>query len=444
MERDQENSFRPRTAPLKVDFIVTSLPVGGAETLLLNLVRRFDASCIQSRVVCLKSPGVLGDEIARFAELESELLQSKWDGRVLYRLARLFRRRQTDAVVTVGAGDKMFWGRLAARAARVPVVCSALHSTGWPDGIGRLNRMLTSITDGFIACASQHAEFLVHQEGFPASKVFTIANGVNTQRFQPAMGQRSWLRQQLAVDDQTPLVGIVAALREEKNHLQFVQAAKEVLSHKKHAHFVVVGDGPCRAEIEREAARLGIGDHVHLLGSRLDTPEILAGLDVFCLTSRNEANPISILEAMACGLPIVSSNVGSISETVRHSETGFLSLPLSAQSTAEYLLRLIDDPNLAKRMGQAGRQRVVDAFSLQLTVQGYEELLVRLYNHWASRHRQPGWVRALSPSADENTRIPALKTPAYSESSPNPIPMVATPVSEALSNGIPQPQDTST
>ena len=93
-------------------------------------------------------------------------------------------------MVTVGAGDKMFWGRLAARRVGVPVIVSALHSTGWPDGVGRLNRLLTPITDAFIAVAASHGRFLIERTGFPADKVAVIPNGVDTQRFAPVYQRR--------------------------------------------------------------------------------------------------------------------------------------------------------------------------------------------------------------------------------------------------------------
>ncbi|MCA9240122.1 MAG: glycosyltransferase, partial [Planctomycetales bacterium] len=95
--------------PLKVMFLQTSMPVGGAEVLLVNLVRRLDRSRFSPEIVCLKDPGPLGEEIAREIPLHSNLLRHKLDLRVLPRLARLMRRRKVDAVVTVGAGDKMFW-----------------------------------------------------------------------------------------------------------------------------------------------------------------------------------------------------------------------------------------------------------------------------------------------------------------------------------------------
>ncbi len=129
-----------RTGPLNVSFVITSLPVGGAETLLVNLVRRINKSILQPEVLCLKEPGELGDAIALEVPLTGRMLSHKCDLRVMPRLMRAFRRSRADAVITVGAGDKMFGGRLEARMAGVPVVSSALHSTGWPDGIGN-NRM---------------------------------------------------------------------------------------------------------------------------------------------------------------------------------------------------------------------------------------------------------------------------------------------------------------
>lgn len=367
-------------APIRTHFVVTSLPVGGAELLLLNLIRELDRQAIAPEVVCLKSPGELGSEIRREVPLRANLLKSKWDITVLPRLARHFRRQQADAVITVGAGDKMFWGRLAARLAGVPVICSALHSTGWPDGVGRVNRMLSPITDGFIACAKHHAWHLVEIQGFPGHKVFRIPNGVDTQRFRPDSNSRVKLRRELGVPSDAPLVGIVAALRSEKNHIQFVEAARQVLRHCPETHFVIAGDGPERANIEVQAAELGIVERVHMLGTRNDTPYILPGLDVFCLTSRNEANPVSILEALACQVPVVSADVGSVHETVISDQTGILTVPLAACETANAITQLLQDRDRAGRYGREGRRLVQKRWSLDAMVAGYEDLIQRLYH----------------------------------------------------------------
>lgn len=385
--------------PLRVNFVLTSLPVGGAETLLLNLIRGMDRTRFSPEVVCLKEPGELGSEFEKLAPVHSRMIGSKFDVGVLLRLKRLFQENLADAVITVGAGDKMFWGRIAARWARVPVICSALHSTGWPDGVGRMNRWLTPLTDGFIAVASKHAGHLIRHERFPADRVFMIPNGVDCSRFVPDVDRRAWLRRSLDLPLDSQVVVIVAALREEKNHSQFIEAACNVIAQTPKAHFVIVGDGPERSRIESEIAGAGLVSHFHLLGSRQDTPAILAGSDVFCLTSKNEANPVSILEALACGIPVVSPNVGSIAETVLPEKTGVLTRPLDAEDTASGILRLLRDPERANELGMNGRRLVESTWSLEAMVEGYQSLVERLYNQKARRLGRECWNRREVPAS---------------------------------------------
>jgi glycosyltransferase involved in cell wall biosynthesis len=407
-----KSSHQYRAPKLRVHFVVTSLPVGGAETLLLNLIQKMDRSAFNPEVVCLKEPGPLGDAFAEHVPLHSRLLASKWDLRVVLRLAELFRTGPADAVITVGAGDKMFWGRLSARLAGVPVICSALHSSGWPDGVGRLNRMLTPITDGFIACANKHAEHLASAEGFPLSRVFMIPNGIDADRFRPNHTMRARLRSELGIPEDCPIVGIVAALRPEKNHAQFVEAAREILRNHPNTRFVVVGDGPERSTIENLISEHGLSSRFHMLGNRNDTEYLLAGMDVFCLTSRNEANPVSIMEALATGIPVVSPNVGSIHETVVHKRTGLLTKPLSPTDTADAVMQLLSNPQMASEMGLAGRQLVRSAWSLETMVQGYENLIAALYNAKAVAAGLPLWERpaavaATNPDAAVPQPLPA-------------------------------------
>ncbi len=203
--------------PLRVMFITTSMPVGGAETLLVNLVRRLDRDRFAPSLCCLKAPGPLGETLADEIPTFHGLIHGKYDLGVAFRLAHFLRRQRCDAVVTVGAGDKMFWGRIAARLAGVPVVCCALHSTGWPDAVTRANRLrlLTRWTDAFIAVAAAHGRHLVEVEGFPANKVRVIPNGIDVGAFQ-CDGHGEAARRNLGIDARAPLVGIVAALRPKK------------------------------------------------------------------------------------------------------------------------------------------------------------------------------------------------------------------------------------
>jgi len=364
--------------PLRVMFVITSMPVGGAETLLVNLVRRLNRNQFLPELCCLKSFGPLGEVLNQEIPAYENLLRSKYDAGVWFRLSRLFDQRKIDAIVTVGAGDKMFWGRLAAWRAGVPVVLSALHSTGWPDTIGRLNRMLTPITDGFIAVAGPHGRHLVEGEGFPADKVHVIPNGVDVERFAPR-SDRNEIRARLGIAPNAPLVGIVAALRPEKNHELFLRSAAQVRSQCPRARFLIVGDGPERPALECLARELELNAAVNFLGTRDDIPELLSALDVFALTSRMEANPVSILEAMASGVPVVAPRVGSIAESVIDGETGYLVEASNLEEVARRTCQLIEEPDLARSMGEAGRKHVVEHGSLERMVAGYQNLFEQIY-----------------------------------------------------------------
>jgi glycosyltransferase involved in cell wall biosynthesis len=364
--------------PLRVLFVHTSMLVGGAETLTVNLIRRLDRQRFAPELCCLKEAGPLGEMLSAEIPVHHSLLASKYDLRVWPRLTRLLRGRRIDAVVTVGAGDKMFWGRLAARRVGVPAILSALHSTGWPDNINRLNRVLTPITDAFIAVAPSHGRFLVDGKRLPAGKVFVIPNGVDTERFSPAPDVAA-VRRELGIGAADPVVGIVAALRPEKNHELFLEMAARVVRPLPSARFLVIGDGPRRESLEQLARQLGIDSNVLFLGSREDVPRLLSAIDVFALTSHNEANPVSILEAMSTGLPVVATDVGSIGEAIADGRTGYLVPPGDAAQLTDRVLELLRDPLRAKTLGAAAREKVVSRWSLDVMVEGYERLIEKIY-----------------------------------------------------------------
>ena len=419
----------PARPPVRALFLVTSLPVGGAETLLLNLTRQLDRRLITPRVACLKEPGPLaaefGDDFAF-----SDLLTRKWDFRVLPRLVYRLRRERIDVLVTVGAGDKMFWGRLGAKLAGLKGVACSLHSTGWPDGVGLLNRWLTPMTHRFIAVAAEHGRFLVEEVGFPASKVTVIPNGVDAARFTRNADAAARLKQELGLNPTASVVTFVAALRPEKNHELFLEVARRVNERRTAAgqaaaHFLIVGDGPCREALEGLAVGgrgtgggergTGVGGRgagsstcsplplgeglgvrgtctgapsIHFLGCRSDIPAILSASDVFLLTSHNEANPVSILEALSCEVPVVATRVGSVAETVVDNETGFLAAPGDAAGLTQRVIALLDHPLLCRRLGEEGRRRVIARWSMAAMARGYEGLLLQLARRPANARRR--------------------------------------------------------
>lgn len=368
----------PFGRPLRVMFMQTDMRIGGAEMVTANIIRRLDRERFTPELCCLKHPGVIGEELTHEIPVHHDLLHNKYDLRVLPRLISLLKARETDAVITVGAGDKMFWGRIAARRLGLPVIISALHSTGWPDGVGRLNRMLTPITDAFIAVAAAHGQYLMEHEGFPARRVVVIPNGVDTTKFAP-MESSAAVRYDLGIDADAPVAGIVAALRPEKNHELFLEMARRVVRQRPESQFVIIGDGLRRDALVQRTHEMGLENSVHFLGSRNDVPRLLAALDVFVLTSHVEANPISILEAMSAGRPVVATDVGSIHEAVAEGKTGYLVPAGDVGRLADRVLTLFNDSPRRQAMGAAARRAVVEHWSIASMVGGYEDLIESIY-----------------------------------------------------------------
>ncbi len=376
--------FRPPTpqlddrGPLRVMFVHTEVVIGGAETLLAEIIRNMDRERFHVELCCLKQLAELGAILAKEVPTHVGLLNHKYDVMVFRRLVRLLRERSIDAVVTVGTGgDRMFWGRLAAWRAGVPVILSALHSTGYPQVVEPLNRMLAPITDGFIGCAAMHAHYLSEHEGCPQEKTFAIYNGVDTQRFCPR--DRTAARRALGIESDGPLIGIVAALRPEKQHVMLVEAMRSVVNQFPTAQLVIVGDGVTRTEIEQTTRRLALDNHVMMLGMRSDVERILPALDIKALSSKMEANPASTLEAAACEVAVVAPSVGSIPETVIPDQTGLLYPANDQAALSEALLTLCSDMELTRQMGERGRQLVCERFSLDVMVRGYERLIESIY-----------------------------------------------------------------
>ena len=374
-----ENPLRSEPRRLSVVFFVSTLGYGGAETLLENLVCRLDPRRFAVAVCCTKTFGPIGERLRQKLPVFEYRLQRKWDVRILRWMKQRLRHREADIVITVGAGDKMFWGRLAAWWAGVPVIISALHTTGWPDEIGKLNRLLTPLNDAFVAVAKSHQRYLTQTESLPRDKVHVIDNGIDTDRFRPREARRD-LRDALGIPDGAQLVGIVARLGVEKNHELFLRVAKRVRNQLPNTHFLVVGDGPRRGPLEQLADELKINDCTHFTGTRSDVEDLLALMDLFLLTSHSEASPVSVLEAMSSGTPVIATRVGSVPETIVDGQMGYLVSPGDEQTMSRRVVQLLTDSNLRLAQGRAGRKRVVDCSSIDAMVGGYEQLMLGLWS----------------------------------------------------------------
>ena len=366
-------------AVLPVMFVTTDMTMGGHEQMIARLALGMDRSRFAPIVCCLKQRGDLGQMLAEAGvPVYADLSAHKFDARVLVRLVRVMRTHRVGLVCTVGTGgDRMFWGRLAARLAGVPRVVASLHSMGEPDHVEWPNRLLNKMTDAFVGVARVQRQYLTRHEGIPPERTHVIYNGVDARvwaRAQPS----AQLARSLGLQPGTPVAGIVAILRPEKNHEMFLQAAARVVDLVPNAHFLVVGDGPQREDLTCVTHQLGLTWRVHFIGQRNDVPQLMKLMDVVVLSSRAEAFPMTILEGMAAGRPIVATDVGAIGEAVSHGTNGYLVAHGDTDAMAQSIARLMTDSDRARRFGQAGQRLVAERFSLRQMIEGYERLFLSL------------------------------------------------------------------
>lgn len=198
----------------------------------------------------------------------------------------------------------------------------------------------------------------------PPNKVVTIHSGLDLAEYERPVSATEG-RRRLGLPLGCKVVGTVARFTKQKSFDDLLHAARIVCGEREDVCFVLVGDGPDHVRIKQMAQELGIGHKVFFPGYVNGTAKILPGFDVFALSSLWEGHPLSVLEAMAAGLSVVATRVNGITETVLHGETGYIVPVGDPGSMAERLLEVLIDDNLASKMGEAGRQRVLEQFSLE-------------------------------------------------------------------------------
>lgn len=318
------------------------------------------------------------------------MLEEALQWRSLLTATELIRRQQVD-VVHSHLFNATFLTSLAGSLMGVPAAITIHGMNLSPE-----EAALARLTGAHLITVCTAANTMGLAMGLPEEQVSLIPNGVDTQYFRPEVDGTAF-RQRLKLPDGAPLVGMVARLSREKGPDQFVRAAAQMAVARRDVHFVLVGEGPMRPELTREVNTLGLAKRFHLLGLATDTRGIYPALDVVCLPSRMEGQPLTLLEAMAAARPVVATSVGGIPELVQMGETGWLVAQGDTKSLGEQVLWLLENPERAREMGQAGRQRVVENFEIRKQTAAVARLFRRLVES-----RRPQAVMPLRPGKAYN------------------------------------------
>lgn len=208
-----------------------------------------------------------------------------------------------------------------------------------------------------IVCVSKAIQQITGAAIHDQSRMTTVHSGIDLARFEESE-KNGMLHHELGLEQSIPLVGNVAALAPHKDYKTFIQTAINLVEQGTNAHFVVVGSGPLKDEVNGWVEQSGIADRIHLLGFRKDLPDVLPELDVFLITSETEGLGTSILDAFACGVPVVATDAGGIPEIVIHNTTGFLGKVKQPEILAQGVKQMLEDQAFRKRCVEGAHEHL--------------------------------------------------------------------------------------
>jgi glycosyltransferase involved in cell wall biosynthesis len=370
--------------PLRIEMVLPSLETGGMEAVVARLGRRLGERGLAVSYTVTEAMGDFAEELCAEGHQVTLVRQPRRFSSVrTAALEQHFRARAPD-IVHVHSG---VWLK-AAKAARHDPRCGVLHTIHGlfakePWYGNTVKRMAVRHTDEIIAVSTTLSDFLRTEIGVPASRITVLPNGVDTTVFKPAP-RAGRLRAELGIPADGYVIGTVARLDAVKNQSLLVDAFRDVCEQRTAAahagaHLLFVGDGPERATLTARAQAYGLADRVHFAGRRSIDAHLYAELDVFALPSWLEGTSMSLLEAMACGLPVVATAVGGTTEILQHSPVPALVSSNDRPALAVLLARFLHDGSAGATAGRWLRRHVEDHYSEAVMVNTYAEAYQRIH-----------------------------------------------------------------
>jgi glycosyltransferase involved in cell wall biosynthesis len=380
-----------RAKRLRVLYMIDRAGIpGGAERFVVGLAAHMPRDRIEPWVCSTRSGSDAA--VGELAEAGVPHINigrtSKWQVHRLTGLRALVARHQFDVLHAHKFGSNI-WGTLIGRSCGVPVVLAHEHNWAYRDDRVRKwidGHLIGRLATRFIAVSAPSAERMVSMEGVDPAKVLVMPTAYVPHPESPD----SDIRAELGIERSAPVIATAAGLRPEKALDVLLDAHARVLRRAPSAHLVIAGDGPCRADLEAQIARLGIGDSVHLLGDRRDIDAILQQTDVGVMSSDWEGTPLFVFECMAANVPLVATAVGGLPDVVADGETGLLVPPQATDDLAAAIEHVLTDEPLARRLATRAAGRL-EGFGIETVARRFADLYEQLADRAGSGSRREGF-----------------------------------------------------
>jgi len=360
---------------IRVMFVIDSVnQAAGTEKQLLATIRGLDPRRFEITLACIEDGEPLRQLVPHALPLVFPFHRvfSLRGWTQIRRLRREINRLQIDIVHAFMIRAAIL-GVMAARGSVCKTVLTSRRNVGhWYTPLYvRVFRFLNRRTTRIVANSESAKRAAMEIESAPESKIDVLYNGVDSSWFSVAPNLS--VLDRMGIARESRVVGIVANYRPVKDLEMFLAAAALIAAHEPRAVFLLVGQGPLRAQLGEAAQRLGIASKVFFTDGNESVPGCLPLMEVACLSSRNESFSNAILEYMAAGLPVVATDVGGNREAIVEGVTGFLTPPKDSAAFAKAVISLLDNRSLRDQMGQSARERCRERFSMEACVHRLEK-----------------------------------------------------------------------
>ncbi len=362
--------------------IVSNLGIGGVQKRMVSLLPKLDKEKHEI-IVCSFKSGELQNRLEQ-AGISVRIVprRFKFDPICIYRLFSIMKKESIDIVHT-HCHKPNTTGRIAAKLAGVPVIIANEHNVdAWKSNWQlRLDKRLSAYSNRIIAVSEAVKNFYVENADIPADKFEVIYNGVDLDFWQKNIPSQKVIVEKkikLGLLENDKVIAAIGRLHPQKGHEYLLRAARKIITRMKNLKILIVGDGPMRDSLESLSERLGIKENVVFTGKRNDIKDILYLSDISVISSIREGFSNVVLESMACGKPVVATDVGGNKEIIINGENGFIVSSGDEDALADRILTLAGNEELTKKMGLATKETVKN-FSLSRmaykTEKLYEELM---------------------------------------------------------------------
>lgn len=372
---------------MNVTHVVENLNRGGLERCVIDLIRAQLALGHRCQVVCLFERGSLAGELDDLGVQVHACGKTRGlDPKALLRARRHIGAHATEILHTHNA-TAHYHAVLAALGLPARITVNTRHGMGAFDSASRRERLYRRslfLTDAVVTVCEKARRDLQGSGLVAAGKLVAIPNGIRVERFAVAYeAAHARLVACMGLSPGTRVIGTVGRLARAKHHAGLIAAFAEIAGRFPECVLAIVGDGELRGELEAQVRNLALERRVFLLGDRGDVGDLLAGFDIFAMSSLTEGYSIALLEACAAGLPIVASDVGGNAEIVRDGINGKLVPANSGAALSAALCGLLLDPALGAEMGRRGRTWALEQGSVAAMAARYDALYAQLSNKQA-------------------------------------------------------------